>query len=334
MRVDEAHARRHTVRAAGRRHEAQDPSPSACVLTAAAWLGVACSSTSRAGARRPTAAGDGERARRRRGRSDVVYERCRTTAFLHRRSRAFPSTRRSSPTASTCRAALRRRRDADQRRAVRVGLRGAQPRRLRPQLHPAEPCTSSTSAATIPIPITDLFGFGTAVESYEYSKYYMNMEIQESTAGVSLANGPIVAHAARAPRRSTASARGCRTCSPTPAPTSAATPRCPRPTNNDQNYLGFPGQWPSYPAVHGLGPDDGRRRSRSCSRAPTRAATAGLGFGHDDRSALRVRLQHDAPAEPRPAGRQGARPGGARPRDVEGGHLGDRLRRPRPRHVQ
>ncbi len=96
-----------------------------------------------------------------------------------------------------------------------------------------------------PIPTIDLFGFGTAVESYEYSKYYMNMVIQESTAGVSLANGPVVAQL--------------------PGPTSLDRLRArmqdllsnagtdvggyatlPAPANNTLNYLGFPGQWPSF----------------------------------------------------------------------------------------
>ena len=40
---------------------------------------------------------------------------------------------------------------------------------------------------------TDLFGFGSAVESYEYSKMHMNMVASQTGAGVSLANGPLVA---------------------------------------------------------------------------------------------------------------------------------------------
>src|SRR5262245_51199381 len=41
-------------------------------------------------------------------------------------------------------------------------------------------------------PVTDLFGFSTAVESYEYSKYHMNMIAQQTSAGLSLSNGPVV----------------------------------------------------------------------------------------------------------------------------------------------
>jgi hypothetical protein len=39
----------------------------------------------------------------------------------------------------------------------------------------------------------DLFGFSSAVESYEYSKYHMNMVANQTGAGVSLANGPLMA---------------------------------------------------------------------------------------------------------------------------------------------
>jgi hypothetical protein len=40
---------------------------------------------------------------------------------------------------------------------------------------------------------TDLFGFSGAVESYEYSKMHMNMVANQTGAGVSLANGPLIA---------------------------------------------------------------------------------------------------------------------------------------------
>jgi hypothetical protein len=40
---------------------------------------------------------------------------------------------------------------------------------------------------------TDLFGFSSAVESYEYSKYHVNMIAHQTGAGVSLANGPLLA---------------------------------------------------------------------------------------------------------------------------------------------
>jgi hypothetical protein len=96
-----------------------------------------------------------------------------------------------------------------------------------------------------PIPITDLFGFGTAVESYEYSKYYMNMEIQESTAGVSLANGPVVATLPGATSLDRLRARMQDLLSNSGTDIGGYA-TLPAPTDNNQNYLGFPGQWPSF----------------------------------------------------------------------------------------
>jgi hypothetical protein len=96
-----------------------------------------------------------------------------------------------------------------------------------------------------PIPTLDLFGFGTAVESYEYSKYYMNMVIQESTAGISLANGPIVSQLPGATSLARLQTRMGNLLS------SAGTDlggyaTLPPPAGNTLNYLGFPGQWPSF----------------------------------------------------------------------------------------
>ncbi|HEY5244016.1 MAG TPA: hypothetical protein VIJ22_21190 [Polyangiaceae bacterium] len=96
-----------------------------------------------------------------------------------------------------------------------------------------------------PIPITDLFGFGTAVESYEYSKYYMNMVIQESTAGVSLANGPLVATLPGAASLDRLRLRMQDLLSNAGTDVGGYA-ILPAPINNNQNYLGFPGQWPSY----------------------------------------------------------------------------------------
>ena len=48
---------------------------------------------------------------------------------------------------------------------------------------------------------TDLFGFSGAVESYEYSKMHMNMVANQTGAGVSLANGPLIATRAGATPR-------------------------------------------------------------------------------------------------------------------------------------
>ncbi len=96
-----------------------------------------------------------------------------------------------------------------------------------------------------PTPVTDLFGFATAVESYEYSKYYMNMEIQESTAGVSLADGPLVAKLPGATSLDRLRARMQDLLSNAGTDVGGYA-TLPAPTNNDQNYLGFPGQWPAF----------------------------------------------------------------------------------------
>jgi hypothetical protein len=96
-----------------------------------------------------------------------------------------------------------------------------------------------------PAPVLDLFGFSTAVESYEYSKYYMNMVIQESTAGVSLADGPLVSQLTGATSLARLQARMADLL------TNAGTDvggyaTLPPPPGNTLNYLGFPGQWPSF----------------------------------------------------------------------------------------
>jgi hypothetical protein len=94
-------------------------------------------------------------------------------------------------------------------------------------------------------PILDLFGFSTAVESYEYSKMHMNMVIQESAAGVSLANGPVVAGEPGATALAKLQARMADIL--TSAGTAAAKfATLPAPSGNNQNYLGWPGQWPSF----------------------------------------------------------------------------------------
>jgi len=96
-----------------------------------------------------------------------------------------------------------------------------------------------------PIPITDLFGFSTAVESYEYSKYYMNMTFQESTAGVSLADGPLVSQLPGATSLDRLRARMQDLLSNAGTDVGGYA-TLPAPQDNNQNYLGFPGQWPSF----------------------------------------------------------------------------------------
>lgn len=94
-------------------------------------------------------------------------------------------------------------------------------------------------------PILDLFGFSTAVESYQYSKYHVNMVFLETTAGVSLANGPVVAGEPGATTLARLQARiaDILTSAGTAADGFATLPA---PTNNPSNDLGWPGLWPSF----------------------------------------------------------------------------------------
>ncbi len=103
-----------------------------------------------------------------------------------------------------------------------------------------------TTGDDAPTALTDLFGFSTAVESYEYSKYHMNMVSQQTGAGLSLANGPVMlAREAGATRLDKLRAHAARLL--TAAGTDVAGYAVlPAPTNNNQNYLGFSGLWPVF----------------------------------------------------------------------------------------
>lgn len=122
---------------------------------------------------------------------------------------------------------------------------------------------SSDTPAT---PTTDLFGFSTAVESYEYSKYHMNMVIQETTAGVSLANGPLVSALPGATPLDRLRARmeNLLTAAGTDAGGWATLPA---PIDNPLNYLGFPGVSPSFAPFSDFDPtlQPGRQVVKSCT---------------------------------------------------------------------
>ena len=93
--------------------------------------------------------------------------------------------------------------------------------------------------------VIDLFGFSTAVESYEYSKYHVNSVIQNSGAGVSLANGPLVARLpqATAQERLVARMHALLTTAGTGVGGLAVLPA---PTNNPLNLIGFAGLEPVF----------------------------------------------------------------------------------------
>jgi hypothetical protein len=122
-----------------------------------------------------------------------------------------------------------------------------------------------TSSGVVAPPVIDLFGFSTAVESYEYSKYHMNMVATQSGAGVSLINGPLIAampmpgasplQKLRARMETLVSATGADL---------VQFAVVPPPANNPQNDFGFPGIWPNMMPY----------RSFDVSMAPSRAAAA------------------------------------------------------------
>jgi hypothetical protein len=104
-----------------------------------------------------------------------------------------------------------------------------------------------------PVPSTDLFGFSTAVESYEYSKYHMNMICQQSTAGLALAVGPVIAtHAGATPlERMRGRAAELITAAGTDVSGYAFLPA---PEDNPLNYLGFQGLWPNFAPFRSFDP--------------------------------------------------------------------------------
>jgi hypothetical protein len=100
-------------------------------------------------------------------------------------------------------------------------------------------------------PVTDLFGFASAVESYEYSKYYMNMVVQETGAGVSLANGPVLAKQPGATPQAKLVTRIDHLLQ-TVGNDVAGYSTIPPPPNNPRNLLGFGGLRPSFAPYKGF----------------------------------------------------------------------------------
>ena len=109
-----------------------------------------------------------------------------------------------------------------------------------------EPCTGSNPNCLI-APVIDLFGFSTAVESYEYSKYHMNMIANQSGAGVSLINGPLIASLQGATPFDKLQTRMEALIAATGADV-AQYASLPPPLNNPMNDFGFPGLWPNMAA--------------------------------------------------------------------------------------
>jgi hypothetical protein len=135
------------------------------------------------------------------------------------------------------------------------------------------------NGSSSPMPITDLFGFSTAVESYEYSKYYMNLVVQQTTAGVSLANGPVVGHETGTTTLAKLQARMFDLLSNAGTDIGGYA-TLPAPANNPQNFLGFPGQWPVFLPFKSWDPTMNPSLTvvRSCTY---QGGYGGLGFGNN-----------------------------------------------------
>jgi hypothetical protein len=106
------------------------------------------------------------------------------------------------------------------------------------------PCGGINSGFCLPTPVIDLFGFSTAVESYEYSKYHMNMVANQGGAGVSLVNGPLLAPLAGATPFDKLRSR-MQTLIAASGADAAKYATIPAPTKNISNDFGFPGLWPN-----------------------------------------------------------------------------------------
>ncbi len=113
-------------------------------------------------------------------------------------------------------------------------------------------------------PWTDLPGFSSGIESYEFSKQPMNDLAFESGAGLSMAYGPLLNptqdDAERAARRC---GSGCRTSAPRPIPRTAYFST----TATAANPLGWPGIWPTLEPFGLVRPHDRIRPAPSPSSA-------------------------------------------------------------------
>ncbi len=173
----------------------------------------------------------------------------------------------------------------------------------------------------------DLFGFSTAIESYEYSKYHMNMVANQTGAGVSLANGPLIARQPgatpfdrlRARVEQLIIAAGTNVGGFATIPDGGAT--------NRQNDFGFPGLWPNLYPYRSFNPS----MTPDLTIAHSCTTVSGYGglqmFGNNAVPAYECfynSLQlNDRVAQSEPV----IGPGCPRLHDVEGSALGHRLHR-------
>ena len=143
---------------------------------------------------------------------------------------------------------------------------------LRPDVY-TDPATQAAK--------TDLVGYSSAVESYEYSKLMMNFLSFESGAGLSLMYGPLLNPAAQSGTaaitllrdRVQALALASRAGVDSQGPWVIV----PAPTNNPLNLLGFPGLWPQFAELASFDTaiEPSGNVQRGCSLAGGYGASAG-----------------------------------------------------------
>jgi len=133
--------------------------------------------------------------------------------------------------------------------------------------------TQSVNGGLIGESFVDLFGFSSAVESYEYSKYHMNMVANQTGAGVSLANGPLVA---RLPGTTAFDKLRTRVAQIIVAAGTDVGGFASLPdggSNNPQNDFGFPGLWPNMDPYRSFDP------SMTPDRTVAHSCTTVTGYG-------------------------------------------------------
>jgi hypothetical protein len=131
----------------------------------------------------------------------------------------------------------------------------------------------SVPGAIIGQSFIDLFGFSTAIESYEYSKYHMNVVANQSGAGVSLINGPLLASqpGATAFERLRARVEQIIIAAGTDVGGFARIPDAGG--SNPQNDFGFPGLWPNLAPFRSFDP------SMTPDKTVAHSCTSASGYG-------------------------------------------------------
>jgi hypothetical protein len=137
---------------------------------------------------------------------------------------------------------------------------------------------SGTGNGVVTIPVIDLFGFSTVVESYEYSKYNMNMVVSQSGAGVSLINGPLINALPGATPFDKLRARMETLIAATGSDITQFAV-LPPPANNPRNDFGFPGLWPNMAPYQTFDVTMAPSREAAAICVPPDGGSPSLGYG-------------------------------------------------------